>query len=79
MAYDLEEQEQLDVLKAWWKLHSQKVTTALIVLLVAVAAYKAWNYYQGQQSLQASAKYEVLNKIDAKDPNNLKAVQAVSA
>jgi len=79
MAYDLEEQEQLDVLKAWWKLHRQKVTTALIVLLVAVAGYKAWNYYQGQQSLQASVKYEVLNKIDAKDPKNLKAVQAVSA
>ena len=29
--YDLEEQEQLDSLKTWWKMHGNLVTTILTV------------------------------------------------
>lgn len=78
MAYDLEEQEQLDAFKAWWKLHGQKIISVVIAILVIVVAYQAWNAYQGQQSLKASAKYEMLIKLDANDPQNLKAVQSIS-
>ena len=78
MAYDLEEQEQLDAFKAWWKLHGQKVISLVVAVLVTVIVYQGWNAYQGQQSLKASAKYEMLIKLDANDPQNLKAVQSIS-
>lgn len=79
MAYDLEEQEQLDEFKAWWKLHGQKVTTLVSALVVAYLGFQGWTYYQTQQSLKASVQYENLAKLDVADAKNLKAIQAVSA
>ena len=68
MAYDHEEQEQLDSIKAWWKQYSNAVTWLLIVVLAAYAAWNGWNYYQRNQSVQASQLYEELQKaIVAKD------------
>ena len=79
MAYDLEEQEQLDEFKAWWKQHGQKVINAVTALIVVYLGYQGWNYYQNQQSLKASAQYDNLTKLDIADAKNLKAIQAVSA
>ena len=79
MAYDLEEQEQLDELKAWWKLHGQKVVTLVTALVIGYLGYQGWHYYQNQQSLKASAQYENLLKLDITDAKNLKAIQAVSS
>ncbi len=68
MAYDHEEQEQLDSIKAWWKKYSNAVTWLMIVVLAAYAAWNGWNYYQRSQSVQASQLYEELQKaIVAKD------------
>jgi predicted negative regulator of RcsB-dependent stress response len=65
MAYDLEEQEQLDTLKAWWKQYGNLVTWLLIV---ALAGYAAWNTWQRNQSAQAALLYEELEKaVAAKD------------
>ena len=79
MAYDLEEQEQLDEFKAWWKQHGRKVINAITVLAVIYLGYNGWNYYQNQQSLKASAQYDSLMKLNVADAKNLKAIQAVSA
>lgn len=67
MAYDLEEQEQLDELKAWWKHNGNLVTWALIAVLAVFAAYQGWNYYQRSQALHASALYEALSQMHTKD------------
>lgn len=67
MAYDLEEQEQLDELKAWWNTYGTTVIAVVTVALLGLAGYKGWNYYQHSQSVQASAKYEALTQLDAKD------------
>lgn len=68
MAYDHEEQEQLDSIKAWWKQYSNAVTWLLIAALAAYAAWNGWNYYQRNQSVQASQLYEELQKaLVAKD------------
>lgn len=75
MAYDLEEQEQLDELKAWWKRHGNRVQGLLVVLLLAFAGWKGWGYYQQKQSLEASAKYELLVQADSKD---LKTIRSLS-
>lgn len=68
MAYDLEEQEQLDTLKAWWKQYGNLVTWILVVALSSYAAWTGWGNYQNSQSAQASKLYDELQKsVDAKD------------
>jgi len=76
MALDLEEQEQLDALKTWWNAYGNKVTTALLVIVLAVVSFKGWAYYQHKQSTEASAKYEDLIKLD---PKATKEIQVISA
>ena len=60
--YDLEEQEQLDELKVWWKQHGNKVTSLLLILALALAAWQGWNWYQRTQSVQASSIYGALQR-----------------
>lgn len=76
MAYDLEEQDQIDALKSWWKTNGNMVTWAAIVAVACFSGVQGWKYYQHQQSIQASAQYQTLTQIDAKD---IKAIQGLSA
>lgn len=75
MAYDLEEQEQLDTLKAWWKANGKYVQAVILAVVIGFAGYKAWTYYQFKQSVKASAQYEALTKLDQKD---VKAIQTAA-
>lgn len=61
-AYDLEEQEQLAELKAWWKQYGNLVTGIVIAASIGVLAWQGWNYYQRNQAAQASAVYGVLQR-----------------
>ncbi len=72
MALDLEEQDQLDALKTWWKVYGNMVSTALLVVAVVFAGYRGWEYYLHQQSAQASARYEALTQLDPKDAAAIK-------
>ena len=76
MAYDLEEQEQLDEFKAWWKQYGKLITNVALAALVAYAAYQGWKFYQGKQAVAASAQYQELLISDEKD---LKGIQQKSA
>ncbi|MDZ4140736.1 MAG: tetratricopeptide repeat protein [Methylotenera sp.] len=76
MAYDLEEQEQIDEFKAWWKENGKMLSTLLIALLVAYLAYQGWHYYQNKQAVEASVQYQELTVTDDKD---LKSIQEKSA
>jgi predicted negative regulator of RcsB-dependent stress response len=68
MAYDLEEQEQLASLKAWWHQYGNLISWVLIIALGAYAAWSGWNYYQRNQTAQARQLYEELQKgVMAKD------------
>ncbi|WP_300328870.1 tetratricopeptide repeat protein [Accumulibacter sp.] len=60
--YDLEEQEQIAELKAWWKQYGNLVTTLATVASLGVIAWQGWNWYQRNQAVQASAAYAVLQK-----------------
>ena len=60
--YDLDEQERLDELKAWWKRWGNLV---MIGLAVAIAAAAGWRYWQNRavtQSLEAATVYEKLTQ-----------------
>jgi predicted negative regulator of RcsB-dependent stress response len=68
MAYDLEEQEQIETLKSWWKQYGNLVTWLLIAALGAYAAWSGWNYYQRSQAAQAGQLYdEITRAVAAKD------------
>ena len=59
---DLEEQEQLDQLKAFWAKWGNLLTWVLIAVLAAYAAWNGWNYWQRRQALEASALFEELER-----------------
>ena len=63
--YDLEEQEQLDELKTWWKMYGNLVTGILVAVALAAAAWQGWNWWQRQQSIQASAIFSSLQTAAA--------------
>jgi predicted negative regulator of RcsB-dependent stress response len=57
---DLQEQEQLDALKAFWKQYGNLITWALIAALAVYAGLNAWKWWQREQSAKAGALYEQL-------------------
>lgn len=68
MAYDLEEQEQLATIKAWWDRWGNLVLTAATVVLLAVAAFNGWRWYERHEAGNAAALYEeLLVALDGKD------------
>jgi predicted negative regulator of RcsB-dependent stress response len=60
--YDLEEQEQIDALKAWWKQHGNLIVAFVVAAALAVAGVFGWRAYQASQAAQASAVYGELRK-----------------
>ncbi|MGH8721035.1 MAG: tetratricopeptide repeat protein, partial [Burkholderiales bacterium] len=59
---DLEEQEKLDALKAWWKDNARFIVLAIAAAAIAVAGTSGWRWYQRQQSAEAAALYDTLSK-----------------
>ena len=59
---DLEEQEQLDQLKAFWKRYGTLLTWVLIAVLGAYAAWNGWNLYQRDQAEKSGAMFDQLDK-----------------
>jgi len=56
-ALDLQEQEQLDALKAWWKDNGNTVLSAVLIVVVALAGWRGWQYYQHRQAAEAGTLY----------------------
>ena len=66
---DLQEQEQLDALKAFWNRHGDLITWTLVLVLGAFAAWNGWNWWQREQAVKAGALFEELDKAaTAGDP-----------
>lgn len=65
---DLEEQEQLDQLKAFWKQYGNLITWTLTIVLAGFAAWNGWNWWQREQAVKAAAMFDELQKAaDAGD------------
>ncbi|MFM2035035.1 MAG: hypothetical protein RL459_300 [Pseudomonadota bacterium] len=60
---DLEEQEQLDQLKHFWKQYGNIITWALIVVLGSFAGWNFYQYWQRNQAAQASAMYDEVDRV----------------
>ena len=59
---DLQEQEQLDDLKAFWKRYGNLITWVITAALLAFASWNAWGWYQRDQAAKAGAMFEELDK-----------------
>lgn len=59
---DLEEQEQLDELKHFWKQYGNLLTGALIAVLSAFAAWNGYQYWQRSQATQAAVMYDEIER-----------------
>jgi predicted negative regulator of RcsB-dependent stress response len=65
---DLQEQEQLEDIKHFWKQYGNLITWTLVLALGGFAAWQGWNWWQREQSLKASAMYDELERVaDAGD------------
>jgi len=76
-AYDLDEQEKLGDLKAWWSRNGNYITAAITVIALAIAGHQGWKYYTGKQASEASALYFALS--DAIGKNETAAVKNAAA
>ena len=76
MAYDLEEQEQLDEFKAWWKKNGSMATNIVLAALVAYAAWQGYGYFQNKKAIEASALYQTLVVTDLAKTAEIKAQSA---
>jgi predicted negative regulator of RcsB-dependent stress response len=55
---DLQEQEQLDALKAWWNDNRNQILGALLIVVVVMGGWRGWQYYQNKQSYEAATLYQ---------------------
>lgn len=76
MAYNLEEQEQLENLKAFWNRYGNFIVTLITVIALAIAGWRAWGWYQERQSAQAAAVYETLR--EAADQRDVERVRTAA-
>lgn len=59
---DLEEQEQLEQLKAFWGQYGNAITWGLVLILVVFASWNALQYWQRNQAAQAAALYDEVER-----------------
>ncbi len=59
---DLEEQEQLDQLKAFWKQYGNAIVWLLTLVLAGFAAWNGWNWWQREQAVKAGAMFDELDR-----------------
>ena len=62
MANNLDEQEQLDQFKYFWKQYGNTITWTLIAVLGAYAAWNGYQYWQRSQATQAAAMFDEVER-----------------
>jgi predicted negative regulator of RcsB-dependent stress response len=55
---DLQEQEQLDALRAFWKQYGNLITWTLTAVLAGFALWNGWQWYQRDQGAKAGAMFD---------------------
>ncbi|HLX29648.1 MAG TPA: tetratricopeptide repeat protein [Casimicrobiaceae bacterium] len=75
--YDLEEQDQIDELKAWWTRYGGAITVALVLGLLVVAGIQGWRYYTAKRAESASTLYSAVSEA-IRTKNSAKAKDAIT-
>ena len=59
---DLEEQEQLDQLKHFWNRYGNLITGLLLAVLMGIAGWNGYHYWQRSQATQSAAMFDEMSK-----------------
>ena len=59
---DLEEQESLDNIKAFWQKFGSIISAVLILIFGSIAAYNGYQWWQRDKSAQAAAMYDEVER-----------------
>jgi predicted negative regulator of RcsB-dependent stress response len=71
--YDLQEQDQIDDLKAWWQRYGGTITVALVLGLLVVAGIQGWRWYTAHRAESASVLYSAVGEaVRVKEPAKAK-------
>lgn len=74
MREDLEQQEQMEAIKGWWRANQRWVLGLLVAVSLAAAGYTGWNYREATRAQQANLFLEALSKaIESQDLEKAKA------
>ena len=60
MAYSIEEEQEINQLKDWWKENSKTIIVAFILGVGGMFGWRYWQAHQAEQIAQASAQYDAL-------------------
>ena len=60
MAYSIEEEQEINQLKDWWKENSKTIIVAFILGVGGMFGWRYWQAYQAEQIAQASSQYDAL-------------------
>jgi predicted negative regulator of RcsB-dependent stress response len=74
--YDLDEQDQIDALKAWWERYGGAITVGLVLGLLVIAAIQGWRWWNGKRAEDASVLYTAVSEA-ARAKDAAKAKDAV--
>jgi predicted negative regulator of RcsB-dependent stress response len=75
MAYDFEEQEKIDALKEWWKRNGNRVTWAVTGVLLVIAAFQGWRWWQNKEAMEAAALFAGLDQaVRAQDARQVREI-----
>ncbi|UCH49113.1 MAG: tetratricopeptide repeat protein [Betaproteobacteria bacterium] len=73
--YDLEEQEQIDALKHFWRDYGRLIIAAVVAFIVGVGGTQGWKHYKRTQAEQASLEFVKLEEAVGKgDVNEIRNV-----
>ncbi len=64
MAYDLEEQEQLASIKAWWTQYGKLVVLTVVLGVLVVGGIRGWHYYRDSRAASALALFDQLQRAE---------------
>lgn len=67
MAYDLDEQEKLDALRAWWDRYGTLIAVAVFVIVAGIVGWRGWQWYEGHRANQAMGYFEALQSAAAQE------------
>ena len=71
MSVHLSEEEQLEVLKRWWKDYGRTIIIAVLVAVAGYFAYTTWQDQKRQKAEKASEVYEQLLKLANAEPGKV--------
>lgn len=67
-ALDLQEQEQIDAIKAWWKDNGNSILAAVLVVVVAFGGWRGWQSHQKNKTAEAATLYaEFTKQLESND------------